>query len=167
MSVQSEAGGHSGEALSGVDDAQAFRDRFRGRFAGLLAWEDVAAVFARVIAAPSGWWIYDTREPLPTLPEDPVRLAQRVGEIEGFLRRHQRADYCGFVYVDDKDVPTLIKVFDPHNASSCSLGSPVPVYTLSRMKPSSLPFDASEGGTPGGTDAQSGGRLKRFLKGWT
>lgn len=167
MSVQSEAGGHSGEALSGVDDAQAFRDRFRGRFAGLLAWEDVAAVFARVIAAPSGWWIYDTREPLPTLPEDPGRLAQRVGEIEGFLRRHQRADYCGFVYVDDKDVPTLIKVFDPRNASSCSLGSPVPVYTLSRMKPTSLPFDASEGGTPGGTDAQSGGRLKRFLKGWT
>lgn len=167
MSVQSEAGGHSGEALSGVDDAQAFRDRFRGRFAGLLAWEDVAAVFARVIAAPSGWWIYDTREPLPGAPEDTCRLAERVGEIEGFLRRHQRADYCGFVYVDDKDVPTLIKVFDPRNASSCSLGSPVPVYTLSRMKPTSLPFDASEGGTPGGTDAQSGGRLKRFLKGWT
>lgn len=167
MSVQSEAGGYSGEALSGVDDAQAFRDRFRGRFAGLLAWEDVAAVFARVIAAPSGWWIYDTREPLPGAPEDTGRLAERVGEIEAFLRRHQRADYCGFVYVDDKDVPSLIKVFDPRNASSCSLGSPVPVYTLSRMKPSSLPFDASEGGTPGGTDAQSGGRLKRFLKGWT
>ncbi len=167
MSMRSEAGGHSGEALPGGDDAQAFRDRFYGRFAGLLAWEDVAAVFARVIAVPSGWWIYDTREPLPTLPEDAGRLAQRVGEIEGFLRRHQRADYCGFVYVDDKEAPTLIKVFDPRNASSCSLGSPVPVYTLSRLKPSTLPFDASEGGAPGGADMQSSGRLKRFLKGWT
>ena len=116
---------------------------------------------------PSGWWIYDTREPLPTLPEDAGRLAQRVGEIEGFLRRHQRADYCGFVYVDDKEAPTLIKVFDPRNASSCSLGSPVPVYTLSRLKPSTLPFDASEGGAAGGADMQSSGRLKRFLKGWT
>ncbi len=133
---------------------------------GLLAWEDVAAVFARVVMERSGWWIYDTQESVPAEPEDPGRLAERVGEIEAFLRRYQKADYCGFVYVDDKDAPSLIKVFDPRNASSCSLGSPQPAFTVSRLKPEKLPFEEADAGAPHGRGARSGGVLKRLFKGW-
>lgn len=122
-----------------------FRAIYNGSLSGLLTWEAVEAVLAEMRARPDGWWIYDTREDLPRVPVPASELPSRLDDMMAFLRRHHRADYCGFVYVDDKSAPRLVKVYDPRNASSCSLGAPIPVYTISAMPPEALPFDETAG----------------------
>lgn len=152
---------------AGVDDGSAFRTLYKGGFAGLLKWDDVGHIFDAVRGSPHGWWIYDTRADLPEALEDGERLVVRINEIEQFLRRNHKADYCGFVYVDSKTAPRLIKVFDPRNASSCSLGTPVPAYTISRLMPVALPLGegASRGKHVGTGEAEHrAGLVRRILK---
>lgn len=145
------------------DDGSAFRSAYRGEFAGLLAWEDADRVFAAVKAMAENWWIYNIHESVPAAPVAAESLVRRIEEIEQFLKRNHKADYCGFVYVDDKVCPRLIKVFDPRNASSCGLGSPLPAYTISRMQPVKLPLE--EAGASDDSDAaRGGGFMQRILK---
>lgn len=120
--------------------AKTYREAYQGWLSGLLEWDDFDSVMAAVAAAPSGWWVYDTRAAPPAAPEPAETLPARLAEISAFLRRHQRASYCGFAYADDRAAPTIVKIYDPRNASSCSLGTPLAVYTLSRMQPERLPF---------------------------
>lgn len=125
-----------------VSGQRSFREVYEGWLSGLLTWQDFEAVFQSVKAsAGDGWWVYDTRGKVPVAAEPPPALLARLDEIEVFLRRHHRADYCGFVYADDRAHPSLVKVYDPRNASSCSLGTPVPVFTISRMPPDALPYE--------------------------
>lgn len=159
-------GGAGGDAMAN-DEGTAFRNAYKGRLTGLLSWDDVAVVFATVRTEREGWWIYDTRGAVPNAPVASDRLADRIVEVETFLRSRHRADYCGFVYVDDKALPKLIKVFDPRNASACSLGSPVPTYTVSRLRPVALPLveDAShDTGSVVEAAGGSGGLVRRILK---
>lgn len=135
-----------------------FRDAYEGYLSGLMEWQDLDRVLAVVTARPEGWWLYDTRQHPPEEPLPSSDLADALAEVVAFLRRHHRADYCGFAYVDDRAEPTLIKIYDPRNASSCSLGTPLPVYTLSRMRPVTLPFEVSAPRGPKGL-------FDRLLKG--
>lgn len=137
-----------------------FREAYEGWLSGLLQWEDVDQLLAHISAARADWYVYDTREAPPPSPEPTVTLPERIREITAFLHRHHRADYCGFVYVDDKAAPSLVKVYDPRNASSCSLGAPLPVYTLSRMLPEPLPFQ-----TAAAAPAGKVGIIGRWIKG--
>lgn len=137
-----------------------YREAYEGWLSGLLQWDDVDRLLAHITAAPEGWYVYDTREPPPASPEPSARLPQRTAEISAFLRRHHRADYCGFVYVDDKAAPALVKIYDPRNASSCSLGAPLPVYTISRMPPEPLPL-----ATSAPPASHKSGIVGRWLKG--
>ena len=142
-----------------------FSAAYRGRFSGLLSWDDVAQVFgALASAAGDGWWVYDTRVGLPEAQVPADELAVRLSDIQEFLRRHHKADYCGFVYVDDKVQPQLVKVFDPRNASSCSLGAPVPVFTISRIQPQTLPLEDA-GGHANKPKRPAAGVLRRMLQG--
>jgi hypothetical protein len=137
--------------------AVSFRGVYEGWLSGLLQWADLDRVLASIAAAPEGWWIYDTRGEPPSAPETAASLPARLDEIVAFLKRHHRADYLGFVYVDDRSQPSMVKVYDPRNASSCSLGTPIPVYTVSRQRPERLPFEV----TPAAEPARTGllGRL--------
>ena len=152
----------SEQAETTATAAVSFRDAYGGWLSGLLDWDDVVEVFDRIRADGRGWWIYDTRSEVPAIPVGESEIANALDEILSFLRRHHRADYCGFVYVDDKNDPRLVKVYDPRNASSCSLGTPIPAYTISAMQPEPLPFGDDEGDVPG--VAGSPGILKRILK---
>ncbi|MBL8564116.1 MAG: hypothetical protein JNM89_00195 [Hyphomicrobiaceae bacterium] len=142
--------------------AKTYREAYEGWLSGLLAWDDFDSVMATVASSPAGWWVYDTRGEPPEAPEPEATLPQRLAEIGEFLRRHHRASYCGFAYVDDRASPSIVKIYDPRNASSCSLGTPLAVYTLSRMRPERLPF-----GSPAKEEPAAGkGRLfGRFFKG--
>lgn len=164
MSTDPDTGDGLELDVAEADERGTFRNSFRGRFTGLLEWADVTAVFERVRAIPSGWWIYDTRNVAPEASEQPEAVAARLADIQDFLRSHHRADYCGFVYVDDKAAPRFIKVFDPRNASSCSLGTPLPVYTITRLRPETLPF-AEPKHTGARGDGSRGGLLRRMFKG--
>lgn len=130
--------------------SRSFRECYEGWLSGLLSWQDFDTVFRFVKAtAGDGWWVYDTRGSVPVSAEQPGVLLSRLDEIEAFLRRYHKADYCGFVYADDRASPSLVKVYDPRNASSCSLGTPVPVFTISRMPPDALPYDTVAPATSG------------------
>lgn len=121
-----------------------FREAFDGELKGVLSWQHLDAIIARISAAAAeGWWVYDTRHAPPVEPVAAAELPAALDAIVAFLRRNHRADYCGFVYADDLGAPCLVKVYDPRNASACSLATPLPAYTISRMRPDALPFASS------------------------
>ncbi len=140
--------------------SRTFREAYEGWLSGLLTWQDYDQVIAAVAAAPEGWFVYDTRAALPITPETAADLPARLHAITAFLRDRQRADYCGFVYVDDRAAPTMIKVYDPRTASACGTSAAsIPTFTLSRMPPEALPFSAD--------NPVRSGLLGRLIKGST
>lgn len=141
-------------------ERSAFREAYEGWLSGLLEWRDWELVMEAVAAAPEGWWVYDTRAEVPSAPEPAGTLPQRLAEIDAYLRGRHRANYCGFAYANDRAAPTMIKIYDPRNASSCSLGTAIAAFTLSRMPPEPLPF-----ADPAQDDAPSTGLFGRLFKG--
>lgn len=137
---------------------RSFREAYDGWLAGVLTWADYDRLIGVVQSAPAGWYVYDTRSPPPDAPESTATLPDRLNEITGFLRDRQRADYCGFVYADDRAAPTLVKIYDPRNASACGMSAAsIPTFTLSRMPPDRLPFAAEA--------PQRRGLFSRLIKG--
>ena len=62
-------------------------------------------------------------------------------KIDELLRREHDEDYCGIVYVDNKEHPEFVKIFDPHNLGvSCGFSEnpPLPGWILSQVTPKSL-----------------------------
>lgn len=145
----------NGSALAA---ARSFREAYDGWLSGVLTWGDYDRLMDAVQTTPAGWYVYDTRSTPPDAPEPDAALPARLSEVTAFLRDRQRADYCGFVYADDRTAPTLVKVYDPRNASACGLSAAsIPTFTLSRMPPDPLPFAA---GIP-----ERRGLFSRFIKG--
>ena len=69
--------------------------------------------------------------------------------VDAQLRREHAYGYCGIVYVDDVDAPTLVKIYDPRNlGTSCSHGAaPIPPrWILSTVQPASSGTPAPEPG---------------------
>ena len=90
-----------------------------------------------------------TDETPPTEPLSGVPLAARIDSIDAQLRREHAYDYCGIVYVDDVDAPTLVKIYDPRNlGTSCSHGAaPIPPrWILSTVQPASIEREARKPG---------------------
>ena len=138
----------------------AYRDAYAGWLSGLLTWQDYEQLMAAVAAAPDGWFVYDTRGAPPNAAATATDLPARLHAITAFLRDRQRADYCGFVYVDDRAAPAMIKVYDPRTASACGASAAsIPTFTLSRMPPEALPFATDH--------VVRSGLLGRLIKGST
>ena len=79
-----------------------------------------------------------------TPPSDTIsesELMRFIEEIDGLLRKEHEEDYCGIVYVDDKNSPSFVKIFDPHNLGvSCGYSDnpPLPGWILSKLMPVDL-----------------------------
>lgn len=119
-----------------------FTARLSGRFHGVLAWQHLDALWARLRAQPEGWYVAmsgqagtDSTSPLAA-----AELDRFVGEVDVLLRREHREDYCGIVYVDNPEQPGFIKIYDPNNlGSSCGgAGGIPPRWVLSRIPPEPL-----------------------------
>lgn len=119
-----------------------FLERFRGRFDGILRWEQLDRFWDTMRTdADDGWYIYAVGETPPSVPAPAARLLAFIDEIDMLLRREHGEDYCGVVYVDDLAVPTYVKIFDPNNLGvSCgsSENPPLPGWILSRIAPEDL-----------------------------
>jgi len=124
-------------------DENAFHARLKGRFQGMLQWHQLDALWARV--KNGEWYVYQLGETLPHKPLSGDGLARRIDALDQLLRREHDYSYCGIVYADDAEQPTLIKVYDPnHMGSSCSNGaapSP-PGWILSVSPPHTIELDA-------------------------
>lgn len=119
-----------------------FLSTFRGRFSGVLHWDDLDELWLVVRkTAGAGWYLYAVGEPVPTQAASAAQVELFIAELDGLLRREHEEDYCGIVYADDRAAPSLIKVFDPNNLGvQCgySTNPPLPGWVLSRLPPVEL-----------------------------
>ena len=119
-----------------------FLQRFDAGSPGILHWSQLDALWARLgDAADDGWYVYAVGEAVPEAPASAAEFRRFLEEIDGLLRQEHDEDYCGVVYVDDRENPGFVKIFDPnHLGSSCgSSGLRVlPGWVLSRVPPVDL-----------------------------
>ncbi len=118
-----------------------FAERLSGAFSGIVTWQQLDDLWARVRAQAAGWYIYAVGDVPPAAPAEASALIAFTQEITALLKRDHKEDYCGIVYADDKDDPTFIKIFDPHNlGSSCGSSGvkTLPGWLVTRMPPERL-----------------------------
>ena len=99
--------------------ADAFHMRLKGTFYGIMQWQQLDALFDHLKGGQ--WHFYQVGEALPDKPLGGDELAVRLDALNTLLRNDHDYPYCGIVYVDNMEEPSLIKVYDPNNlGSSCS-----------------------------------------------
>jgi len=121
----------------------AFIDRYRGYFKNMLKWEELDQLWARLRETPhKDWYLYAVGETPPQQSADSAQLNHFIEQIDALLRSEHEEDYCGIVYVDNPDDPTLIKIYDPNNLGSvCGPGfgpPPLPGWVMSLLPPADL-----------------------------
>ena len=128
-----------------------FEEELNGRFEGILRWPDLDKLWLQVKASEMPWFIYEVGMDVPDTPIAPEKLDEEIDAIDKILRDNHDEDYCGIVYVDDLDVPTLVKVFGPKNlgASCGSSGSKTwPRWILSHIPPTEVGIKLDDLGKP-------------------
>jgi hypothetical protein len=113
---------------------------FDGTLYSLLSWQQLSDFWARLDPA-AGWYLYALGEERPNEPADAEHVAAFTREIDTLLHREHHEDYCGIVYADNLDDPSLIKIYDPsHLGTSCGSSKHriLPGWVMSKMPPSDL-----------------------------
>ncbi|MCF6221289.1 MAG: hypothetical protein L3J65_09270 [Robiginitomaculum sp.] len=131
--------------------AQDFEQRLHGRFEGVLRWPDLDKLWVQVKASKIPWYIYEVGMDVPDMQIASKDLEAEIAAIDNILRENHNEDYCGIVYVDNPDAPTLVKVFGPKNlgASCGSSGSKTwPRWILSHMPPTEVGVKLDHKGKP-------------------
>lgn len=118
--------------------AEAFHARLKGTFSGILQWQQLDELWARV--KPGLWFFYQVGEDVPEKSLSGDKLAVRIDALNTLLRHDHDYHYCGIVYVDNVEEPTLIKVYDPNSlGSSCSHNAtPTPPGWILSIEPPAL-----------------------------
>ena len=109
--------------MHGADPA-AFHARLKGTFTGMLQWQQLDALWGRVKSGT--WYFYQLGEERPATAVSGAELARRIDALDALLHRDHDYNYCGIVYADDAEHPTLIKVYDPNNMGSSCSGNAAP-----------------------------------------
>ena len=124
-------------------DAAAFHARLKGTFYGILPWQQLDVLWGSVKAGQ--WYFYQVGEALPAAPMSGDELAVRIDALDALLHKEHEYDYCGIVYADNLEAPTLIKVYDPNNlGSACSRSTTptIPGWILSTVPPATIEIHA-------------------------
>jgi hypothetical protein len=115
---------------------------YRGAFSGILRWPQLDELWNRLRQQTTKqWYIYAVGETPPTAPSDREQLDTFLTSIDKLLRTEHEEDYCGIVYVDNRELPTFIKIYDPNNLGvvcGFSDNPPLPGWILSLEKPIDL-----------------------------
>jgi hypothetical protein len=117
-----------------------FERLFNGTLYSLMSWDQLAD-FWRRLDETAGWYVYAPGERLPTHPSAANEVRQFIEKVDDLLHRDHKEPYCGIVFADNIQWPTLIKIYDPnHLGSSCgSSGMQIlPGWVMSRVKPTEL-----------------------------
>lgn len=116
--------------------ADAFNARLKGRFYGMLRWEQLDELWRRVKTGQ--WFLYQIGEAPPLEALGGEALAMRIDALDKLLREDHDFHLCGIVYADHMEAPTLIKVYDPNNLGSACSGNTAPTpprWILSTVQP--------------------------------
>lgn len=119
-----------------------FQQAFRGSFTSALRWHHLDDLWEVVRAdAGGGWYLYAVGEATPEVSSDRAQVLKFIEEIDKLLRTEHDEKYCGIVYADDLDQPSMIKIYDPNNLGvSCGYSDnpPLPGWVMSKLKPADL-----------------------------
>lgn len=122
--------------------AENFLDAFRGRFTSVMRWHQLDEFWDELKAqVDDAWYIYAVGETPPEAPTSKDKVLRFIDEIDVLLHKDHDEDYCGIVYIDNKETPAYIKIFDPNNLGvSCGYSEkpPLPGWILSKIKPIEL-----------------------------
>ena len=108
---------------------------------GVLRWEQLDAIWHAVHNGDDAWYAYEIGADVPAEPLDAESLATFIKTTDLFLHQEHDADYCGVVYVDDIEAPSLLKIYHPRKmGASCGSSGDVvlPKWTLSTERPIDL-----------------------------
>ena len=128
-----------------------FEQSLSGRFENMLSWAQLDALWDKVNSSTGKWYLYEIGMDVPETPLSDKELAIEIKNLDEILRANHDHDYCGIVYADNPDAPTLIKIYGPKNlgASCGSSGSKVwPRWVLSNAQPSAVGVALDGGGKP-------------------
>jgi hypothetical protein len=113
---------------------------FEGTLYSLLSWAQLTAFWER-LDPHAGWYLYAVGEARPEAPADAEHVTAFIHRIDELLHKEHHEDYCGIVYADDLDAPSMIKIYDPnHLGTSCGSSKHriLPGWVMSRISPSDL-----------------------------
>jgi len=121
-----------------------FLQQYQGNFKSTLRWPDLAAFWEVLRQHNKGqWYIYAVGETPPSKAAAAEVLDEFISATDELLRREHAEDYCGIVYADDLQTPTMVKIYDPNNLGvvcGFSDNPPLPAWVLSLMPPEDLPL---------------------------
>ena len=121
---------------------EAYVSAFRGNFTSTMRWPDLDDFWKVLKAhADDNWYIYAVGETPPESTTEKSRFLGFIEKIDELLHQEHDEDYCGIVYVDNKEEPEFIKIFDPNNLGvTCGFSDnpPLPGWILSRIQPVEL-----------------------------
>ena len=126
-----------------MSQSSEFLTAFRGSFIGILRWPQLDSLWQVMKSdAVGGWYIYAVGEEPPLEVASEAQVKTFLDEIDVLLRKEHDEDYCGVVYVDNKEQPSFLKIFDPNNLGvSCGFSDnpPLPGWILCKIPPVDLP----------------------------
>ena len=126
-----------------MTETHPFLIAFRGSFSGILRWPQLDELWQTVRTQKAeDWYIYAVGETPPEAIVSSDQVETFITEINELIRKEHQEDYCGLVYVDDKQNPEFIKIFDPNNMGvTCGYSDnpPLPGWILSKLQPVDLP----------------------------
>ncbi len=115
---------------------------FKGNFTSTMRWHDLDAFwYVLKTFADDRWYIYAVGEAPPEAMAEKAHFLNFIDEINALLHKEHDEDYCGIVYIDNKETPEFIKIFDPNNLGvTCGFSDnpPLPGWILSRVQPVEL-----------------------------
>jgi hypothetical protein len=121
---------------------EVYLSAFRGNFTSTMRWHDLDAFWQVLKAhADDQWYIYAVGEAPPDNKATKQHFLNFIDKIDELLRNEHEEEYCGIVYVDNKEAPEFVKIFDPNNLGvTCGFSEnpPLPGWILSRIQPVEL-----------------------------
>ncbi len=118
---------------------------YQGRASGLLHWEDVDALWPRLAAQSEGWYVYDLETDPPNTPLSAAAFTAFLPQAETLVNARRDRSHSGAVYIDNRDSPAFIKIFDPTNMGTSCGGEHdmiFPRFILSKIQPEPRPAPA-------------------------
>ncbi len=120
---------------------------YQGRASGLLHWEDVDTLWQLLATQPEGWFVYDLKIEPPTTPLPAADFTAFLPLAEALVNERRDRSHSGAIYIDNRQSPAFIKIFDPTNmGTSCGGGHDMifPRYILSKIPPEPRPAPPPE-----------------------
>jgi hypothetical protein len=127
--------------MSAAGDDPSFLTALHGSFLGLLRFEHFEALCEKLRSDVTPvWHAYTIGVPPPAGPLSPEILGKFLDSLQSRLRPDAVQGRCGFVYVDDAENPTFVKIYDPKRLGACGISRtpPQPAWVLSKLKPSDI-----------------------------